>query len=101
MAIESSRTQTIVTSFGSHVFSGTASLGALGLWLPSTLGLCLRLYLSEALTITDSGEYRHFHDCARAGPGCLLGFFVALIARAGRGQTRLQVLKSTLSACAL
>ena len=30
MAIESSRTQTIVTSFGSHVFSGTAGLWCLG-----------------------------------------------------------------------
>jgi hypothetical protein len=34
--------------------------------LPSTLGIWLRLYLSEVLAVTDCGEGRHLHDCSLA-----------------------------------
>ena len=44
VAIESSRTQTIVISFGSHVFSGTAS------------PLAEALLFLIGLTLTDSGK---------------------------------------------
>jgi hypothetical protein len=34
--------------------------------LPSTLGIWMRLYLSNRVTVIDSGEYRHLHDRALA-----------------------------------